>query len=306
MKLVGAASAANHPVPFAPEGASTVVATLLAQAGARLAAALGLSGGEARLEARVLAAHVLGVDRAWLIAHDRDVLPPEQSEAIGNLIRRREAGEPVAYILGEKEFYGRMFKVTSHVLIPRPETELLVETALEHLPKHRPARILDIGTGSGCIAVSLALTRPDCDITALDNSPQALAVATKNAQRFGAHIHFRVSDLFASLGEMVFDLIVSNPPYIALGDFHLQQGDVRFEPAQALTSGPDGLDALKTLIQDSTWHLSANGWLLVEHGWDQANRVREHMAHCDFMNTTSLHDMAQHNRVTLGQWIPRQ
>jgi len=278
------------------------VAARLDTAAKQIAGALGLEKREARLEAQVLASCALNVNRAWLIAHDQDVLTPAQADAVKTLVARRAQGEPVAYILGEKEFYGHMFKVTPDVLIPRPETELLVEAALERLPKDLPAQVLDLGTGSGCIAVTLALERPDCTVTAVDISVSALQLAKENAERLGAPIYFIQSDLFAELGVQRFDLIVSNPPYIAHEDPHLGKGDVRFEPGLALVSGSNGLDALKILTQAAPRHLQSGGWLVFEHGWDQAEQAIKLITQAGFMNVECLRDIAGHNRVTLGQW----
>jgi release factor glutamine methyltransferase len=285
-----------------PQKTHASVKDTLQAATTRLQVALKLERQEARLEAQILAAHALATHRAWLVAHDQDVLTPAQADAVEALVARREQGEPVAYILGEKEFYGRLFKVTPDVLIPRPETELLVEAALDRLPKNQPASILDIGTGTGCIAISLALERPDCTITAIDISAAALSIAASNAKRLDAHVRFKHSDLFTDLKNEQFNLIVSNPPYIALNDPHLTQGDVRYEPTLALSSGMEGLDTLLSLIQSAHTHLTRSGWLLMEHGWDQADKVRKHMANCNYMNIAHINDLAGHRRITLGQW----
>lgn len=282
------------------------LATLLPRATDRLRQAIRLERREARLEVQILTAHALGVSRAWLIAHDQDALNPNQVDAMETLIARREKGEPVAYILGEKEFYGRMFKVMSDVLIPRPETELLLEAALERLPKDQVLDVLDIGTGSGCIAITVAFECPLWSVTAVDISHSSLRIAKDNAQRLGARACFLQSDLYNALGEMRFDLILSNPPYIMQEDPHLRQGDVRFEPILALVSGSDGLDALRRLIQAAPAHLCPGGWLMFEHGWNQADSARELMAQSGFMNVECLRDLAGHSRVTLGQWIPQK
>jgi release factor glutamine methyltransferase len=297
----GQASAANHALPFASEGFPTPLAKLLVQAAARLAAALGLSPGEARLEARVLAAHALGVDRAWLITHDRDLFPPEQIQGIQNLMRRREAGEPVAYILGGKEFFGRMFKVTPDVLIPRPETELLVEAALERLPSDRSSRILDLGTGSGCIAMSLALERPRAEVVAVDASAAALAIAAENARWLGAgNVRFILGDWYAGLGVKKFDMIVANPPYVPEQDPHLAGGDLRFEPRSALVSAVDGLVAIRAIIDGATDYLVAGGWLLLEHGYDQQSHCESLFTQSLFGATVTLVDLAGIPRVCGG------
>jgi release factor glutamine methyltransferase len=285
------------------KGEAATVASLLDDASARIAATIGLEKREARLEARVLAAFAWQVDRAWLIAHDTDLLGDPQVPIFQSLLARRLVGEPVAYILGEKEFYGRMFKVTPDVLIPRPETELLVETALKCLPNERPARILDIGTGSGCIALSLALERPDCSVTAVDLSARALTIAQENAHRLHAQAQLLHSNLFDSLGDACFDLIISNPPYIPASDPHLRQGDVRFEPKLALTAGAEGLDTLKPLVWAAPHHLVSGGWLMLEHGWDQQDSCHSLLVESGFMKVQCLLDLAGHGRLTLGQWM---
>lgn len=277
------------------------LADILESATSRLAAALCLERREARLEAQILAARSLDVNRAWLVAHAHEGLTQDQTHAVETLINRREQGEPVAYILGEKEFYGRMFKVTPDVLIPRPETELLVEAALECLPKNRPAKILDLGTGSGCIAITLALERPSWQVTAVDISLLALKTAQMNAQILGANVHFFESDLFAALNGTLFDLIVSNPPYVADLDPHLTRGDLYHEPQIALASGPDGLDTLDRLIAQTSSHLKQRAWLVVEHGWDQQDKCHALMAQSGFMDIQTRHDLAGQPRITLGQ-----
>ncbi len=277
-----------------------VIGDLLQSAADRLATALGLDRRASRLEVHILAAQALGVARSWLIGHDPDVLGPAQAAALEALVRRREVGEPVAYILGEREFYGRAFKVSPDVLIPRPETELLVEAALARLPKDRPAKVLDLGTGSGCIALTLALERPDCAVTAIDLSPAALAVARENARRLGARVDFRPSDLYSALDGEAFDLIVSNPPYVAEGDVHLASGDLPWEPRLALASGIDGLDALRRIVARAPAHLTGAGWLCLEHGWDQGAAVRALLGQTGFCRPETLPDLAGRPRVTLG------
>jgi len=276
-------------------------ARLLDDATTRIAAALRLEKREARIEVRALAVHAWQVDTAWLIAHDTDPLTDPLIGAFQTLLSRRLEGEPVAYILGEKEFFGRMFRVTPDVLIPRPETELLVEAALKSLATNHPARILDIGTGSGCIALTLALELPDCSVTAVDLSAQALSIARQNAHCLNTKVRLLQSDLFDSLGDDRFDLIISNPPYIPATDPHLRQGDIRFEPKVALAAGPEGLDTLRPLIQSAPDHLLSGGWLILEHGWDQADNCRSLLVESGFMNIQSLRDLAGHERATLGQ-----
>jgi release factor glutamine methyltransferase len=225
---------------------AATVAGLLDDATARIAAALGLAHRDARLDARVLAAHVLGVDTAWLIAHDTDPLSDTHTAAFEFLLTQRLEGVPVAYLVGTREFYGRPFQVSPDVLIPRPDTELLVELALARMPPDQAMDVLDLGTGSGCIAITLALERSRARITAVDRSAAALAIAERNADILNAHVEFLTCDWFAALVGRRFDLIVGNPPYIAATDPHLARGDVRFEPLTALTAGRDGLADLPT------------------------------------------------------------
>jgi release factor glutamine methyltransferase len=276
------------------------VSGYLEAAAKRIAGALQLEKREARLEAQVLASRALNVNRAWLIAHDQDVLTPVQAEAVEFLVARRAQGEPVAYILGEKEFYGRMFKVTQDVLIPRPETELLVEAALENLPKDRPAQVLDLGTGSGCIAVTLALERPDCKVTAVDMSHAALAIAAANANRLGAEIEFLFSDWLSTLHGRKFDLIVSNPPYVEEDYTLLSQSDLAHEPRHALTSGADGMDDISRIVAAASGSLLPGGTLLLEHGWTQGEKVRDLLGRYGFITIRTLSDYAGLPRCSLG------
>lgn len=291
---------AGHAVPSTHRPADTL-AGLLPQAAQRLAAALVLDRAAARIEARALCAHALGVDAAWLLAHDLDPLCTDQAEAIERLIARRERGEPVAYLTGTREFHGREFAVTPDVLIPRPETELLVDLALQLAPADRPIRVLDIGTGSGIVAITLALERPHWQVSALDVCPRALALARANAARLGAPVHFLLSDLFANVGETRFDLIVSNPPYIAEDDPHLGQGDPRFEPVLALVSGNHGLALIERLIHAAPRYLNRGGALLMEHGWQQAEQVRAGMRSAGYHDIVSRRDLAGWSRVTGGR-----
>lgn len=274
----------------------------IAHAARQLAEALALTPREARLEAQVLFAHGLGVDRAWLIGHDRDRLSSAEIGAVEALLKRRLAGEPVAYLLGEREFYGRPFQVTPDVLIPRPETELLVDEALARLPTDAAMNVLDIGVGSGAIAISLALARRNCQITGVDISEAALAVARANAEALHAQVEYCASDVYAALPGRRFHLIVSNPPYIAAADPHLQQGDLRFEPRHALASGKDGLDLIRRLVSEAPNHLESGGWLLLEHGFEQAPAVRARLAAAGFDHVYSTRDLAGHERVSGGQY----
>lgn len=213
-------------------------------------------------------------------------------------MKRRVAGEPVAYIVGWREFHGHRFRVTPDVLIPRPDTETLVDAALALVPGDASARVLDLGTGSGCVAISIALARPLAQVVATDSSPAALAVARGNAQALEArNLRLLAADWYAGISGR-FDLIVSNPPYIAAADPHLATGDLRFEPADALSPGGDGLDALRAIIAGAPAHLRASGWLLVEHGWDQGEAVGSLLAAAGFAHRSTHHDLGGHHRVS--------
>ncbi|TSA40411.1 MAG: peptide chain release factor N(5)-glutamine methyltransferase [Betaproteobacteria bacterium] len=255
------------------------------------------------VDARALLRHVLGVSDAHLIAHSRQVLSDAQSELFAALAARRSAGEPVAYIVGAREFFSLEFKVTPAVLIPRPETETLVEFALERIAPDSVQRVLDLGTGSGCIAISIAKHRPRARVVAVDCSTAALAVARENAQRHAVpNLELAVSDWFGALAGRKFDLIVSNPPYVAAGDPHLAQGDLRFEPPGALAAGADGLDCVRLIIASAPQYLSGGGWLAFEHGYDQAAHCRELLAKAGFGEVFSLADLAGIERVSGGVW----
>ena len=276
-------------------------ASLIHDATVRIAATLGLDHREARLEARVLAAFAWKVSSAWLIAHDTDPLTQTQNEQFQTLLTRRLAGEPVAYLLGTREFYGRPFLVSPDVLIPRPDTELLIELALARLPSDQAMEVLDLGTGSGCIAVTLALERPLARVTAVDRSPAALAIAQRNADILNARVELLTSDWFAALADRRFDLIVSNPPYIAVSDPHLARGDVRFEPLPALAAGHDGLADLRLLTAAACAHLKPGGALLVEHGYDQADAVQALLRMSGIRHPQSWADLSGVLRVSGGE-----
>jgi release factor glutamine methyltransferase len=254
------------------------------------------------LENRILLCHATGLSRVQLITQGDRPLTPDEAQRLDALVARRLDGEPIAYIVGKREFFGLHFNVGPAVLIPRPDTELIVELALERLPQGH-ARLLDMGTGSGAIAVAVAHTRPDADVSALDVSPDALAVAQANAAANGARVRFLHSSWFDALaaGE-TFDVIASNPPYIAAGDAHLAQGDLRFEPVGALTDHADGLSALRIIIEGSPRHLVAGGWLLLEHGYDQATAVRTLLADGGFSDVRSWQDLAGIERVSGGRF----
>ncbi|SCK17367.1 peptide chain release factor N(5)-glutamine methyltransferase [Vogesella sp. LIG4] len=255
-----------------------------------------------RLEARLLLAQVTGLSHAAMVSAAHDELSAEQWQAFSALAARRLAGEPVAYLLGAREFYGREFAVTPAVLIPRPETEHLVEATLAKVGRMRPARVVDLGTGSGIIACTLALEAPQWQVAAVDLSADALQVARGNAARLGAQVAFHHGSWLAPLpaGER-FDAIVSNPPYIEQHDHHLDEGDVRFEPRMALTDENDGLDCLRAIVAAAPARLLPGGWLLLEHGYDQGAACRALLVYAGFVQVATLPDLAGNDRVTLGQ-----
>lgn len=249
----------------------------------------------------MLLEHVLDKPRAWILAHDTDPLPPEAVRAYTVLAARRSAGEPMAYLLGQREFMGHAFTVSPDVLIPRPETELLVEAALEWLAGFESLAVLDMGTGSGAIAISIALARPDVAVLATDRSMQALKVAAGNATRLDAKLHFAAGNWYEALDAgQKFDLIVSNPPYISRNDPHLEQGDLRFEPRLALTDDADGLDALRIIIGGAPQRLKPGGAIWVEHGWDQAPAVRALLEQAGLRGVDSRRDLAGIERISGG------
>jgi release factor glutamine methyltransferase len=309
------------------------IQSILTRDKSALEAALGLNAGSARIEVQYLLQAVLQVNRAYLLTHPEQILGAGQQAHYAALLERRLSGEPLAYILGEREFYGLTFRVTSSTLIPRADTELLVELALQRIPQPSPQpsdgttshstkpskndaqvagypacgrgslfRVLDLGTGSGAIALSIAHARPDIEVTAVDASQEALGVARENVQRLNiGNVRLLHSDWFAALAGERFDLIVSNPPYIADGDAHLAQGDLRFEPRGALASGADGLADIRRIVADAKEHLDAGGWLLFEHGYDQAERVRELLGAAGYAEVFSAHDLAGIERVSGGR-----
>jgi release factor glutamine methyltransferase len=253
-------------------------------------------------EATLLLSHVLRCDRAWLMAHADDVIGAQQAKSFEALARRRRDGEPVAYLLGRREFYGLDLEVTPDVLIPRPETELLVDLALARLPDDREARALDLGTGSGAVALAIAGSRRSAQVIGTDISSAALALAQRNAARLSiGNVSFVASDWFASLAGQRFDLIVANPPYVASGDPHLSEGDLRHEPVLALTAGGDGLSALRVIVASTPAHLAPGGWLLVEHGYDQADAVGELFRSAGFADVRAARDLAGILRVSFGR-----
>lgn len=261
-----------------------------------------LPGPDARHEAEHLLLHVLGRDRAWLFAHGDDALPAESAAAFEDLLARRMVGEPLAYLLRRRGFWTLDLQVSPATLIPRPETERLVELALARLPPDHALRVADLGTGSGAIALAIASERPLAQLVATDISAEALDVAGANAQANGiANVAFRHGSWLAPLAGERFDLIASNPPYIAEDDPHLAQGDLRFEPPSALSSGRDGLDAVRAIVLAAPDHLVPGGWLLLEHGWDQGAPVRALLMARGFIDVATETDLEHRDRVTLGR-----
>lgn len=244
---------------------------------------------------------LLGIGAAQVAAYPERGLSAEQSGHYAAWLERRAAGEPMAYILGEREFYGRCFRVSPAVLIPRPETELIVDLVRERIRPGSAPHILDLGTGSGALAVTLALEIPDAQVTAVDLSPAALDVARDNAVSLGAAVRFLESDWFSAVDVTAFDFIVSNPPYIADKDPHLDEGDVRFEPRTALTSGPVGLDDLRRITREAQAFLAPGGWLFMEHGYDQAAMVRDLLVSSGFQEVASAVDLACIERTSYGR-----
>lgn len=263
------------------------------------ARALGLD----RLDAQWLLGHLLQQGRGWLIAHDDHRLPAAVELAFAESCRRRAAGEPLAYLLGEREFHGLTLQVTPAVLVPRPDTETLVDWALDLLPSFETAhpRVIDLGTGSGAIALAVAHRHPAASVIATDLSRDALAVARANAQRLGLPVGFAEGAWWAAVpADARYDLVLSNPPYIAGDDAHLPT--LRHEPLLALTPGGDGLDALREIVAGAPVHLAPGGWLLLEHGWDQAEAVAALLRDAGFEQITTRHDIEQRPRCTAGRW----
>lgn len=258
--------------------------------------------GEARHEAELLLAHALGRSRAWLFAHADAVPDDDQRQCFDALVAARRTGTPIAYLVGQRGFWTFDLAVTPDVLIPRADTERLVELALERVPPDAACDIADLGTGSGAIALAIASERPQARVLATDASDAALAIARGNAQRLGiGNVTFSQGDWCVPLGTRRFDVIASNPPYIEAGDVHLGEGDLRFEPAAALASGEDGLDAIRTIAAQAPRHLVPRGWLLVEHGWNQGEAVRAILSANGFADVTTAQDLESRDRVTLGR-----
>lgn len=252
-----------------------------------------------RAEAELLLLHAVQQSRSWLFTHADDVLDRDVQTAYAELLERRARGEPVAYITGLRGFWSLDLEVTPATLIPRPETELLVELALERLPRDSACEVADLGTGSGAVALALASELPLCRVTATDASAAALEVARRNAARLGiGNVAFVQGDWMAPLGDARFELIASNPPYIESDDAHLARGDLRFEPATALASGRDGLDDIRRIVASAREHLAPGGWLLFEHGWNQGEAARALLHQAGYDDVFTAQDLEQRDRVS--------
>ena len=262
-----------------------------------------LAGGESpRRDAEILLEHVTGTARAWILAFGETQLTADQQAQLDALLARRKTGEPVAHLVGEREFWSLPLYVSAATLIPRPDTECLVEQALARLPA-TPARILDLGTGTGAIALALASERPDCQVTAVDLMPDAVALAQRNLERLALkNVTVQQSSWFTALADQQFEMIVSNPPYIDECDPHLSEGDVRFEPRSALVAADHGLADLSHIIIQSRQHLVSNGWLLLEHGWTQGEAVRNLFLQAGFAQVETCRDYGGNERLTVGKW----
>lgn len=257
-----------------------------------------------QLDAEILLAHTLNQTRTFLRTWPERMLESAHLTQFQTLLVRRCQGEPVAYLTGKRDFWDMTLTVSPHTLIPRPETETLVELALEKIPLDATWRIADLGTGSGAIALAIARERPHCQIVATDISPDALAIARNNAARLKINnIHFAEGHWCAPLTNEHFEMMISNPPYVHSSDPHLQQGDLRFEPLTALQSGPDGLADIRIICSEARQHLCAPGWLLLEHGYNQGTAVPTILRKLGYQQVQAQKDLAQNDRVSLGRWV---
>jgi release factor glutamine methyltransferase len=262
------------------------------------------SSDTAKLDTEILLCSVLKRERTYLYAYPEQELSKEEADSFNKLIALRSEGRPIAHITNQKEFWSLTFHITQDTLIPRPETELLVETALKYIQNDSVKNILDLGTGSGAIAIAIASERPLAKITATDTSDEALMIAKQNADRHKINnIKFKNANWFDKENTNLYDVIVSNPPYIEINDPHLTQGDVQFEPLSALASGNDGLDDLRIIIRESKIHLNKQAWLLVEHGYNQGEQVRQLFNENEYSSTSTIKDYSHNDRVSIGQLI---
>lgn len=262
------------------------------------------ASGSAQLDSELLLCEVLNCERSYLYAYPEKELTKHNIESLNQFIALRAQGHPIAHITKQREFWSLLLHVDEHTLIPRPETEILVDAALKLIPKDNKKDILDLGTGSGAIAIAIASERPLAKIIATDKSDKALHVAKQNAEKHNINnIHFINADWFNMENKQSYDVIVSNPPYICNDDTHLKQGDVRFEPLSALTSGKDGLDDLRIIIREAKNRLNKQGWLLVEHGYNQAKQVQQLFNENNFNSVTTIRDYGDNDRVTIGEII---
>jgi release factor glutamine methyltransferase len=286
-------------ISYPDAGSSAITIATALQHASQL---LGKTSPSPQLDSEVLLAHACGRDRTWLRAWPEHILNDTVRTQFAEFIARRASGEPIAYITGKREFWSLELQVTPATLIPRPETELLVEQALARIPRNAKWQIADLGTGSGAIALAIAHERPRCYLIATDISQDALDVAQGNAQRLGIHnIEFRLGDWCSALGAETVELIVSNPPYIAAGDAHLQQGGLPFEPETALTPGSNGLESLRIIAQHAYHNLRPDAWLLLEHGYDQRDAVANLLERVEYREVTGYNDFGGQARITAGQ-----
>jgi release factor glutamine methyltransferase len=278
------------------------VRTAWIEAQQRIIEQLSLEANEAKFEAQLLLQNALNVNRAWLIAHESDALQDNVKTSFESLLARRLLGEPIAYIFGYREFFGLNLIVSPDTLIPRPDTETLVEAALNRIPTDVRYSVLDLGTGTGAVALAIAKHRPEAQVMAIDASSTALDIAKRNATQLAlTNIDLRLSNWFSALEGERFHLIVSNPPYIEQHDTHLTQGDLRFEPISALASGADGLDDIREIIDNCLLHMQPQGWLMLEHGYNQAHLVTDLMAQAGLVAIETIQDFGGNNRVTIGK-----